>query len=107
MPVCLLLRENVPAWGQLAADKGRWSLDGKTIYYVFSRTGFLSIRGRRLYAVRGQPVGEPFQVASFENPGRIIFPGIRSLEISFSQDRLVLPLTEATGNIWMQENVDK
>lgn len=89
------------------SDKARWSPEGKTIYFVSSRTGFLNVWGRRFDPVRGQPVGELFQVASFENPSRTIPYEIGTFEISLSEDRLVVPITEITGNIWMLENVDR
>ncbi|MBI1941854.1 MAG: PD40 domain-containing protein [Acidobacteria bacterium] len=89
------------------SDKARWSPDGRTLYYVSSRTGFFNVWGRRFDPVRGQPVGDPFLVASFENPSRIIPLEIGWFEISLSEARLVVPITEITGNIWMLENVNQ
>ena len=55
---------------------------------------------------RGQPVGEPFRVTSFDNPGRMVWPS-HAVEIALSTDRLFLPLTEVRGSIWVLDNVDQ
>jgi len=89
------------------ADKPRWSPDGRTIYFLSSRAGFLNVWGRRFDPARGQPVGEPFQVTSFENPGRRVWENIAGGELSVSKDRLVLCIANATGSIWMLEGVDR
>ena len=56
---------------------------------------------------RGKPVDEPFRVTQFESPGQMVFPVIGTMEISLSEDRLVVPIMEVSGNIWMLENVDQ
>lgn len=62
----------------------------------------MNVWGIRLDAARGKPLGEPFPVASFESPAQMV-QGLQ--EISVSADRLVLPVTEVSGNIWMLEDV--
>jgi len=88
-------------------DRPRWSPDSKTIYFVSSRTGFVNIWGRRFDPAKGQPMGESFRVTSFEDPAQMVFPEIDGLQFSLAADRLVLPITELTGNIWMLEDVDR
>jgi serine/threonine protein kinase len=85
----------------------RWSPDGKTIYFVSNRSGFFNLWGTRFDAAEGKPVGQPFQVTTFESPAESMashasYPN----EISVGKDRLVLPLTEISGNIWILDNVD-
>ncbi len=55
----------------------------------------------------GQPVGEPFRVTSFDSPGRMVWPEIGPALIALSAGRLVLPITEVTGSIWVLDNVDE
>jgi Tol biopolymer transport system component len=88
------------------ADKGRWSADGRTIYFLSNRlTGLFNVWGRRFDPLKGKPVGEPFQVTSFESPGRMILPLVANMEMALSARRLILPIREISGNIWVLENV--
>jgi Tol biopolymer transport system component len=96
-------------WIRITEDAGwsdapRFSPDGKTIYYVSPRvTGFLNIWGIRFDPARGRPVGEPFPVTSYDSPGRMM----SGIDMALSADRLVLPITELTGSIWVLDNVDQ
>jgi serine/threonine protein kinase len=80
-----------------------WAPDGRTIYFLSDRAGFLNVWGRRFDPVSGQPVGEAFRVTRFESPGQMISRGGR---VSCAADRLVLPIAEVSGSIWILENVD-
>jgi Tol biopolymer transport system component/DNA-binding winged helix-turn-helix (wHTH) protein len=88
-------------------DKPRWSPDGKTIYYLSERRGFFNVWGIRFDPVKGKPFGEPFQVTSLESPTLMIPKQISAVEFSLSDGRLVLPLAQASGNIWILDNVDR
>ncbi len=61
----------------------------------------------RFDPVDGKATSEPFQVTSFENPGKMISPLMADMQISLSKDRLVVPIKEVTGSIRMLENVDR
>jgi len=90
------------------ADKGRWSPDGKTIYFISNRmTGFFNVWGMRFDPVKGNPAGEVFRVTSLESPGRMILPLVGNMEMALSSRRLILPIREISGNIWLLENVDR
>jgi len=99
--------------GQSWDDKPHWSPDGKTIYFVschtrFSRqTGIFNVWGRRFDPAIGKPVGEPFRVTSFESPSRMIYPNTDLVGVGLAADRLVLPIMEVSGGIWILENVDR
>jgi hypothetical protein len=88
-------------------DKPRWSPDGKTIYYLSERKGFVNVWGVHFDPARGQPLGEPFQITTFETPTLMIPMDIGSVEFSLTAGRLVLPLAQASGNIWILGNVDR
>ena len=93
--------------GRYWDDKPRWAPDGRTLYFISNRAGFFNVWGIRFDPVRGQPIGEPFRVTAFESPGQIVVPDITTMEMTLSADRLVLPIMEASGGIWILENVDR
>ena len=87
-------------------DKPRWSPDGKAIYFISSRSGFLNVWGIRFDPVRRRPLGEPFRVTAFDTPAQRVPDQMTPLGNSVTQNRLVLPISEASGSIWMLEDVD-
>jgi len=88
-------------------DKPRWSPDGRTIYYLSERKGSLNVWGVHFDPVKGRPQGEPFQVTSFETPTLMIPKNITLVQFSLTDGRLVLPMAQASGNIWTLDNVDR
>jgi serine/threonine protein kinase len=93
--------------GRHWADKPRWSPDGKTIYYISGVGGFFNLWGIHFDPSTGQPVGEPFQLSSFKRPSLMIPQRINLVELSLSQDKLVLTVEEVSGSIWVLDNVDQ
>lgn len=90
------------------AAKPHWSPDGRAIYFVSTRgTGLYNVWGIRFDPGQGKPVGEPFRVTSFESPVRRIWSALEHMEIALSRDRLVVPIEEATGSIWVLDEVDR
>lgn len=91
--------------GKYFDDKPRWGPDGRTLYFISNRTGFLNVWGIRVDPATGKAVGEPFRVTTFESPGQMILTDVRSMEMALSANRLILPVMEVSGGIWMLENV--
>src|SRR5579862_1531270 len=79
-------------------DKPRWSPDGKTIYFVSARSGFLNVWGNRFDSEKGCPVGHAFQVTSFENPG-FMFTELDLNSMALSSHRLALSMNESSGSV--------
>ena len=86
-------------------DKPRWSPDGNTIYFVSGRGGFFNVWGIRFDSAKGKPRGEPFPVTAFETPALMLPEQIQIVELSLTQDRLVLTMEERSGSIWVLDNV--
>jgi Tol biopolymer transport system component/DNA-binding winged helix-turn-helix (wHTH) protein len=93
--------------GQFWDDKPRWSPDGRTIFFVSSRTGFLNVWGIRFDPEQGRPQGEPFQVTSFANPKLMVADDMGWQSLSLLRDRLILSMMETSGSIWALQDVDK
>jgi Tol biopolymer transport system component/DNA-binding winged helix-turn-helix (wHTH) protein len=88
-------------------DKPRWSPDGKTIYFVSKPGGFFNVWGIHFDPLAGKPVGQPFQVSHFDSPRLMIPRFIPPVGMSLTQDKLVLTISQESGNIWILDNVDR
>ena len=93
--------------GKYWDDKPRWSPDGKTIYFTSNRTGFLNVWKTQFDPATGKPINQPVRVTDFENPAKMIMPDFVRMEMALTSDRLILPMTERSGGIWIMENVDQ
>lgn len=86
-------------------DKPRWSPDGKTLYFVSNRSGFLNVWGRRFDPSTGKPSGDPFRVTNLENPSERVSSPVNTMELAIAPNQMVLPIVEASGSVWVLENI--
>ena len=93
--------------GKYWDDKPRWSPDGRTIYFMSGHGGFYGVWGVHFDPLRGRGLGAPFLVKAFDDPSFIIPRNTVIVEISVSQNSLVVPLQQVSGGIWMLDNVDR
>ncbi len=93
--------------GKFYDDKPRWAPDGRAFYFISNRSGFFNVWGRRFDPQAGQPVGVVFRVTNFESPGQMIPPTVVQIELALAADRLVAPIMEVAGSVWILENVDR
>jgi serine/threonine protein kinase/Tol biopolymer transport system component len=93
--------------GKYFDDKPAWAPDGRALYFLSSRGGFFNVWGIRFDPAKGKSVGEPFRVTTFEDPSRMATPPNQSSEMWVSSDRLALPITELSGNLWLLENLQQ
>jgi Tol biopolymer transport system component/predicted Ser/Thr protein kinase len=88
-------------------DKPRWSPDGKVIYFLSARRGFFNVWGVHFDLAKGKPVGDPFQVTTFDNPKLMVSNDIQDVGLSLTQDRLTVTVAQVSGSIWVLDNVDQ
>jgi len=89
-------------------DKPRWAPDGRTLYFLSRKPGgYFNLWGVRMDPLRATPVGEPFQITSFNSPGLMIDPDVGVSEMDVRGRRLLLMMRKTTGNIWTLSGVDR
>jgi dipeptidyl aminopeptidase/acylaminoacyl peptidase len=88
-------------------DKPRWAPDGRTLYFISNRGGRSNVWGRRFDPVLGRPTGAPFRVTSFDQSSRTLISDVGQLSMVISSSKIFLPMHEASGHLWMLDQVDK
>jgi len=91
--------------GKHLDTKPRWSPDGRKIYFLAEEGGFFNVWGIRFDPGKGAALGDPFQVTSFDSTGFMVARTIPTVELSLTQDRLVVSMEELSGSIWTLDNV--
>ena len=87
-------------------DKPRWSPDGRTLYFLSrGADGYFNLWGVPIDPARGAQSGKPFQVTHFSSPDWRIDPNMANAEIDVASDRLVLPMQNVKGSIWIFSGV--
>ena len=91
----------------LWADKPRWTPDGRTLYFISNRNGpFFDVWGLRFDPDTGRAIGDTFRVTHNESPGRTLDASAGS-ELGVSSTRLVVPIVEAKGSVWLLDRVSR
>jgi Tol biopolymer transport system component len=90
--------------GRYWADKPRWSPDGRSIYFISTQGGIGQVWTIPFDPDRGRPVGEPYQVTAFDGSAEYIPADAGAVELAIGGQRLVVPVVNPTGGVWMLEN---
>lgn len=93
--------------GDTYDDKPRWSPDGRVLYFLSARDGTLNLSDRRFDPASGTPAGGPFRVTAFRATGPALPRDLGRMEIAIAANRLFVPITEASGTIWMLEGMQR
>jgi Tol biopolymer transport system component len=88
-------------------DKPRWAPDGRTIYFISNRDGRPEVWGRGFDQATGQPSGSPFRVTNFQGSRQVLSPYMSQMDMVITARRIFLPIYEASGQVWILEDVDK
>jgi len=92
---------------QLWADKARWAPDGKTIYFISNReSAFFDVWGIGFDPEKGTVIGEEFRVTRFTDPARRLLSSSGS-ELGVGGDRIVVPIVERSGGVWLLDQIDR
>jgi hypothetical protein len=94
--------------GAVYDDKPRWTADSGALYYLSLRAGFWNVWRLSLNRETGRPVEAPTQVTFFNSPARTIADDLAGqFQYSVTRDRVILPVAERNGAIWVLENADR
>ncbi|MDA1313302.1 MAG: hypothetical protein O2968_08210 [Acidobacteria bacterium] len=97
--------EWIPLADKLWNNRNWWSPDGSILYFLSFRDGFTCIWKQRLNPETKQPIGEPEALQHFHGETRNVNP--LAFGYGMAADRLYFPMSEAKGNIWLAEPVEK
>lgn len=90
--------------GRAWDDLPRWAPAGNLVYFTSNRDGYRCIWARRVDPLTKRPQGEPFAVRHFHDMQlTMTVLALSQMDLAVSRDRLVFPLAEVKGNIWMME----
>ena len=85
-------------------DKPRWSTDGRSLFYLSNRDGFVCIWALRVDSSTSRKA-RPVAVKHFHMTRQsLMYLSEDAMNLSVGEGRLVFDLVETSGNIWM---VDK
>ena len=86
--------------GESTDNVARWSPDGNRLYFFSNRDGAVCIWTQQLDPATKRPIGRAQDLYHFHNARLTILP-FPAFGFSLARDKLVFPLREITGNIWM------
>jgi Zn-dependent protease with chaperone function len=92
---------------RLRPGDARGTPDGKTIYFVSGRGAVFDVWGVHFDPAQGKPVAESFPVSAFGGHGPMIARWIPLVELSLTENELVLNMAEVSDGIWVLDNVDR
>ena len=91
----------------LWADKARWSPDGRAIYFISNReSAFFDVWGIEFDPATGSSTGKEFRVTRYEDPGRMVAASALS-ELAVTPTRIIVPITETSGSIWVLDGLKR
>jgi len=93
--------------GKFWDDKPQWAADGKTLYFLSRQGGFYDVWGIRFNSAEGKVAGDRFRVTNFASLSLMIPNNMGDVELSITQDKLALSMSQVSGSIWVLNDVDQ
>jgi Tol biopolymer transport system component len=83
-------------------DKPRWSPNGRSIYFISDRNGYLNVFG---IPVHGRRIGQVFEVSHFNDPAKHIPDLVPMIGLSVGENRLMMTVSQRSGSIWVLDEI--
>jgi hypothetical protein len=85
------------------ADLPRWAPDGNMLFFLSWRDSFRCFWAQKLDSQTKDPIGEPFAVQNFHRTRRSLryIQDSGAIGPALAQDRMIFPLVEIIGNVWL------
>jgi serine/threonine protein kinase len=85
------------------ADLPRWAPDGNMLFFLSGRDSFRCFWAQKLDSETKTPIGEPFAVQHFHRTRRSLryIQDSGAIGPALARDRIVFPLVEIAGNVWL------
>jgi serine/threonine protein kinase len=99
------------AWKRLLADhpwadKPRWAENGRLLYFLTTGSrDYFNVWALPFDPVQGVATGTALPITRYDSPALFIPTRIGTISLGVRKNRITLPLSSTTGNIWMLENV--
>jgi Tol biopolymer transport system component/DNA-binding winged helix-turn-helix (wHTH) protein len=93
--------------GKFWDDKPQWAADGKTLYFLSRQGGFYDVWGVRFNSAEGKVAGDRFRVTNFASSSLMVPNNMGEVELSITRDKLALSMSQASGSIWVLNDVDQ
>ena len=96
--------------GQTTDREPVWSPDGKRLFFMSDRDGFLCIWARDVDPRTGRPLAPAVGIAHFHHArellrGPVASPG--AIGLTATADSLIFTVAESIGNLWSQRGIPR
>jgi len=100
------------SWAQITdgkqwQDKPRWSGDGRTIFFISERNGFLNVFSVPFDPVKGKAAGAISQLTDFKTADLAIAGVVPTIGFSLAADKAMLTISQSSGGVWLLDHLNR